>query len=341
MLYKGSIVEAHIIRLLCVGLGGMGHSDWSRAAKVKDFRIVAGVDVDDSAREQFEEKTGCPTFTSISEALTKVPADAALIAVPDEFHAPFSIQAMESGLDVICEKPMAGTLEEAHKMHHVSERLGRMLMVHHQLRWAPGYSHARQLIHDGVIGTLRHLEFDMYIYSDACLQGYRSRLPQLMLQDLGIHHFDLIRFITGEECKSVFARSWNSNEDHVIVPATTNVYAILEMTGPVTASYRSDMRSITEQTGYGCRVAVTGSKGVLTIAKEGLSLQTYDGFAAKRPLKKIEPEKTGCGPMEAFARAIQTRKPTLTASGDNLKSLEIVFAAIESVKTGRVVSLGL
>ena len=329
-----------MIRLLCVGLGGMGRHDWSQAAAVRDFRLVAGVDVDPQARSHFATETKAPTFANLDEALGRVPADAALIATPDPYHAPFSIRALRAGLDVICEKPMAENLADARRMHATAEKAGRMLMIHHQLRWAPTHYHARRLIRKGAIGRVRHLEFQMSVFSNACRVGYRSRLPQLMLQDLGIHHFDLIRYYAGEECRSIYARSWKSNEEGVDIPATTNVYAIVEMTGPVTACYSSKMRAILDPTGYGCAAMITGSRGVLKATDGELWLQTYEHHAAGKAPRKIRAGTPKPGTWQAIARAIKTREPTLTASADNLRSLEMLFAAIRSVETGRLIRLG-
>lgn len=328
-----------MIRLLCAGLGGMGFADWSAAAKVKDFRLVAGADPDPAARQRFTEATGSPAFADFEEALAEAEAGAALIATPDAFHAPYSIKAMQAGLDVIVEKPMAETLQDARKMHAAAERLGRMLMVHNQLRWFPAYHHMRRLIAKGRIGAVRQVEFDMFVFSNVCRNGYRSRLPYLILQDLSIHHFDLMRFLTGAECVSMYARAWPPNEDGCDIAAASSAYAVAEMTGPVTVSYRAKIRELMDQTGYAPRVTVTGSRGVLRFADNGIVLQTHAGHARKRAAQAIEPKEPRLSVMAAFARAIRTREPALTWSGDNIKSLEMMFAAMKSARTGRIVRL--
>jgi predicted dehydrogenase len=328
-----------MIRLLCAGLGGMGLHDWSSAAKVKDFRLVGGVDVNAAARKSFEEKTGAPTFDSFETALRDVAADAALVATPDAFHAPYSIRAMEAGLDVICEKPMAETLEDARRMHAAAERSGRMLMLHQQLPWTAVHRSLKSLVDDGVLGRISHVEFDMYVFSDVCLSGYRSRLPQLMLQDLAIHHFDLIRYLTGQDCERLFVRSWKSNEEDKAVLAPTNVYGILEMRGGIRACYRSKIREMLDPTGYLARVELTGSRGSATLTGDKIRTQTFAGFALKETPREIVPAEPTTGIWEDFAEAIRTRKPMWTSSGNNLKSLAMIFAAIRSVETGTVVEL--
>jgi len=137
----------------------------------------------------------------------------------------------------------------------------------------------------------------------------------------------------------MLARSWISNEEHVTIPATTNTHAVMDMTGPVTASYRSKMRSIIDQTGYICRADVTGSKGAMRITGSDIQLQTYDRHLAKDPVQTIVPDPPRLDVWESFAQAMLTREPTLTDSSDNVHSLEMLFAAIKSVETGRLVNM--
>jgi predicted dehydrogenase len=317
----------------------MGVHDWSSAAKVKDFKIVAGTDPQEAARKNFAEKTGAPTFDDFPAALRNSKADAVLIATPDAFHAPYSIRAMQAGLDVICEKPMADSMEHARQMHRTAERQRKMLMLHQQLPWMPVYNELRQIVRAGAIGALSQMEFDMYVFSDVCLGGYRSKLSQLMLQDLAIHHFDLMRFLTGLECERLHVRSWRPNEEGKNVTATASVYAILKMSGGVNVCYRSKIREMLDPTGYLGRIEVAGSRGSVIASQEKLSLQTYKAFADKKPPLEIVPKPPKKDIWQSFADAIKTRKPMWTSSGNNLKSLAMLFSAIRSVETGKTVEL--
>jgi predicted dehydrogenase len=328
-----------MIRLLCVGLGGMGKHDWSTARASGAFELVAGVDVNEAACAEFRTTTGAPTFPSLTAARQAVKADAALIATPDAFHVPLSIEALEAGLDVICEKPLAETLKDARRMHDTAKRHGKLLMAHQQLRWLPMHHHAKRLVQQGQVGVLRQMEFSMTVFSDACFGGYRSKLPQLILRDLAIHHLDLIRYLSGQDCLSIYARTFAHLQEGVTVPTQTAATAIVELTGPVTAQYRSSMRTLTNQTGYAASVRLIGSKGELLVGygTEPLQFQSFEGLKAKQAPVAIPVEPPVLSTWQAFGEAMRTRVPTLTDSSDNLKSLAMLFAAIESAETGRVV----
>ena len=326
-----------MIRLLCVGLGGMGHHDWNAAIDCGGFTAVGGVDVDTGARSVFAEKTGAPTFTDLDQALDSVEADAALVATPDRFHAPLTLRALDAGLDVICEKPMAETLRDAARMHFSALEQDRMLMIHHQLRWHPTHHEARRRIAAGDIGRLRRIDFQFSVHSDVCLRGYRSQLPHLILQDLAVHHFDLIRYLSGQECDSLYVSDWPNPETGLDITAATDAVAILNMSGPVTVSYTASIRELLDPVGYTCTARIHGTEGELAVDRQQLRLQTRAGHADGGKPLTIDPPTPESDTWAAFARALQTREPALTHSADNLNSLSMLFAAMESAETGAVV----
>jgi predicted dehydrogenase len=326
-----------VIRLLCVGLGGMGRHDWNSAIDCGGFTAVAGVDVSEEARTAFAEKTGAPTFTDMADALAAVEADAALISTPDKFHAPLTLAALDAGLDVICEKPMAESVEDAQRMHASAVERGRMLMIHHQLRWHPTWFEARRQVAAGAIGALRRIDHHFSVHSDVCVRGYRSQLRHLVFQDLSIHHFDLIRYLVDAPCVSVYAKDWIGDEPGLTIEAATDAIAILEFEGPVRASYTASVRELIDPVGYICQARVHGTEGELFIGQEQITLQTRAAHAEGTEPVIIKPEAPAVGTWAAFAQAIETRQPTLTHSGDNLQSLALMFAAMESSETGRVV----
>lgn len=327
-----------MIRLLCVGLGGMGRHDWSSAIDCGGFTAVAGVDVAEEARAAFTDKTGAPTFTDMDQALAAVEADAALISTPDRFHAPLTLNALDAGLDVICEKPMAESVEDARRMHSSAVERGKMLMIHHQLRWHPSWFEARRQVEAGAIGTLRRIDYRFSVHSDVCVRGYRSQLRHLIFQDLSIHHFDLIRYLVDAPCLSVYARDWVGQEPGLTIEAATDAVAILEFEGPVTASYTATVRELIDPVGYICQARVYGSEGELFIGQEQVTVQTRTAHAESKEPVVITPEAPAIGTWAAFARAIQTREPALTHSADNLQSLALMFAAMESSETGQIVT---
>ena len=90
--------------------------------------------------------------------------------------------------------------------------------------------------------------------------------------------------------------------------------------------------------GYVCTARVHGTEGELALDKDGnLRLQTRAAHAAGQAPTVIQPEPPERETWAAFAHALETREPTWTHSGDNLHSLAMLFAAIESAESGRIV----
>lgn len=327
-----------MIRLLCIGLGGMGRHDWSSALACGGFSAVGGVDISDEARAHFADTTGAPVFTELTDALARVEADAALVATPDKFHAPLTLHCLDAGLDVICEKPMAETLRDAARMHFGSLDKSRMLMIHHQLRWNPVHHEARRRIVAGDVGQVRRIDFDFAVHSDVCLRGYRSQLPHLILQDLAVHHFDLIRYLSGAACDSLYVVDWPAEEPGLDISAATDAVAVLQMAGPVSVSYRASIRELLDPVGYTCTARIHGTEGELALDADGtLRLQTRAAHAAGEEPQILQPGPPERDVWASFAHALETREPALTHSGDNLHSLAMLFAAMESAETGQIV----
>lgn len=326
-----------MIRLVCVGLGGMGHHDWNAAIDTGKFEAVAGVDLQEQACGVFSEKTSAPTYDNLTSALAVTTADVALIATPDRFHAQLTLEALDAGLDVICEKPMAETLSDAAAMHFRALERGRMLMVHHQLRWHASHYQAHRMVESGAIGKIRRVDFHFSVHSDVCLRGYRSELTHLILQDLAIHHFDLIRYHTSQECEKLYVRDWPSPEADLSITAATDAVAVLEMTGPVTVNYTASIRELLDPVGYSCRVTLHGSEGQLSLDDQCIRFQSRSAHRDGVEPKILKPQKPEVDAWSAFAEAIVSREPALTDSGDNLHSLAMLFAAIESAESGQIV----
>ena len=330
------------IRVLAVGLSGAGRGNWQLVRDTPGMALVGGVDVAAKSRKAFAAEVDGPTFNSFEEGLGAVEADATLISTPNAFHGPYSMAAMKAGLDVLVEKPMARSMPEAKRMHRVSQQTGRILMAKQNLRWIPAHMAAAKLLAKGVVGRIRQVDYDFYVYGPGALKGFRRKIPYLLFEDLGIHHFDVLRFLTGAQARSVYAVSWPS-VGKPCAPAASAGRAIIEMAGPVTVSYRGEMVSITDATTYLCRFMITGTKGALFL-RDGQLLVRDRAAAARGDDPKPIPEKEIqrlCKEtfVDAFARAVRTRKPPMTHSGDNLHSLALVFAAMKSAETGKVIRL--
>ncbi len=148
------------LRLALLGAGGMGQGDTQTALKVPGVELVAAADIYDGRFREVAEKFGkaVQTTRDYREILGRRDVDAVIVASPDHWHAQMAIDAMESGKDVYCEKPMMHSVDEGVRMLQAQKKTGRILQVGSQCVSSIVYEKARQLLASGALGQLNLIE---------------------------------------------------------------------------------------------------------------------------------------------------------------------------------------
>ncbi|MBQ3791998.1 MAG: Gfo/Idh/MocA family oxidoreductase, partial [Clostridia bacterium] len=128
------------VRLLYVGIGGYGVTNLDRylSGSLTDCEIAGTVDIRPENSFFYErlKKDGVPFYSSLEEFCEKDHADLAILSTPIQLHAPQSIFCMRHGMNVLCEKPVASTLEEAREMLKVSEETGKFVNIGYQASYS-------------------------------------------------------------------------------------------------------------------------------------------------------------------------------------------------------------
>lgn len=147
------------IQIALIGAGGMGQGDVRDALLNDGVRVVAAADVYDGRLKKMQESyPGIFTTRDYREVLARKDVDAVIIATPDHWHARISIDALEAGKDVYCEKPMVQKIEEGRQVIEAHRRSGRIFMVGSQYASALSFHKIGQLIREGAIGELNMVE---------------------------------------------------------------------------------------------------------------------------------------------------------------------------------------
>lgn len=149
-----------------------------------------------------QKQFGLPSRTTTTIADFASQVDAALVAVPPRFHAEVSIQLLEMGIDVLCEKPVATTSTEAQKMVDAAERHGRLLAVGHMIRFHSNNQLLRKALQGGMLGTVTEVvaEFGAPLDWAMTSGSYYSRKTTAggVLFDMGIHLVDRVMWLFGD-----------------------------------------------------------------------------------------------------------------------------------------------
>ncbi|TDT14894.1 putative dehydrogenase [Ilumatobacter fluminis] len=190
-----------------VAIAGAGyfsayHLDgWQRLDGVEVCGIL---DPDRDRASRLVSGTSIPTFASLEQLLNTVRPDVLDIVTPPETHAEIALAAAQRNIDVIVQKPLAPSWDEAVQLVEALGSLPVRFMVHENWRWQPWYRAIKSLSDDGTTGRLFGASFrlrtgdgwqpDAYVER----QPYFRFMPRLLLHETGIHLVDTFRFLLGE-----------------------------------------------------------------------------------------------------------------------------------------------
>jgi predicted dehydrogenase len=147
------------------------------------FELAAGIDPDPEQRERFKRKYAKPAFPSLADLPGELEIDVYSICVPTGRHAEAFFAALDRGAAaIVCEKPIAGTVEDAERMVSEAQARGSAVVVNYMRRSEPGVLSLREIISTGRIGD---------IYKGVVWYGKG-------LIHNGSHFVDLLRFLLGE-----------------------------------------------------------------------------------------------------------------------------------------------
>lgn len=152
--------------------------------------------------EEMARKYGIPQiFTDYREMVERGKLHALIVAAPDDLHYPMTMDALDAGLHVLCEKPLSLKAAHAREMAEKAEAAGVKHMVYFTWRWLPHYQYLRELIDNGYIGQCYHCQI-RYVagYGRAAQYGWRfdRQRSNGILGDLGSHMIDLARLYVGD-----------------------------------------------------------------------------------------------------------------------------------------------
>jgi predicted dehydrogenase len=191
------------IRIGVVGLGFAGETAIRGFQNVPGAEVVALAGLEEDRLASLGETYGIPhRYHSYEELVAHEGLDAISIGVPNMLHAPVALAALERGLHVLCEKPLAGTLEDAERMVRAARRVNRVLQVVFNHRERADIQLLKQSIDDGELGEIYYAKASWM--RRAGIPGVGSWFVNKQLAgggpliDLGVHVLDLALYLMGE-----------------------------------------------------------------------------------------------------------------------------------------------
>ncbi len=303
-------------------------------------RVVACCDADPQrARTRADQASGARVYTQWEDLLADPEVEAVDICLPHYLHYPAVLQSLKAGKHVLCEKPIAMTLEQADEMIQQARQSGRVFAVAENYRYAPAVRKAQQMIQQGEIGEIIAITacFDGYLAGDYMKTQWRFTKNQSgggQLLDSGIHFIEVMRALGGE-VQSVFSatrrvRPELGEEDLALVILRYRGGAL----GQLFSSHSCPAPAPK------CFFAVYGTRGTLGLIGPDGGLTLYKPDWSKEVLlPQFSYQETFDLEIRNFLQAIQGEEPLLFDPVESRESLRVVLSAYEANKKRQEVFL--
>ncbi|MFB7249760.1 Gfo/Idh/MocA family protein [Microbacterium sp. NPDC056234] len=319
------------LRLVQVGAGGMGRA-WLRTITANpDVELVGLVDLDlDTARAALTDAglDGVEIGRSAAAVAKATSADAVVNVTVPEAHLVVNREALQAGLPVLCEKPAAPTVAAAMVQTAIAEAAGELLMISQSRRFFPALRALRREVAGlGTIGTVRTDFFKAPHFG-----GFREQMPHVLLVDMAIHAFDAARYVVDAEPVSVYCEEYNPEWSWY--DGAANAVAVFEFDGGARYVYDGSWCAPGLETSWNGSWRVSAADGSAEWDGDGAP-RVHRPDAGEPAVASVEPSPSElAGSLAAFVAALRTGRAPENAARDNLRSLAMVEAAVQSAETG-------
>ena len=286
-------------------------------------------------------------YADAEEHLKNEELDFIDIVTDVDTHEKFTLLGAKYGLDVICQKPLAPSLEAAKRMMEATKKAGVRFYVHENYRWQPQFRRVKEILDSGVIGNAFRCETAfLTAFPLFETQPFLAELEEFALTDQGSHQFDVLRYLFGE-AETIYCEKQTVNPTIKGEDVTTS---ILKMKNGVVCIQKISFSSPLEieifpQT----TLLIEGDKGSIRLDAEfEISITTASGTTKEVvPMRaypwqtdRLKPEPPSIvdinqnilNDMLGLGKAENT-------GDDNFETVRLVWAAYQSANTGQVIKL--
>jgi predicted dehydrogenase len=311
------------------GLFGEGWTDLLLRSPHTELRGL--VDTAKEARERFERRFGdrnIPVFENLEEALEKLQVQAVLIAVPNQFHREVAEKALAANCHILSEKPLADTFENALAIYQAwRKRPGLVYMVSQNYRFKPEIQAFKKALKGGICGQVG---YGTYTFHKAWrFGGWREKMEYPLLEDMSIHHFDILRFVLEKEVERVTMEGFNPSWSWFQGNAAATGHFLFE--DGIRINYFGSWVSFGRTTSWNGDICICGDRGTLSLENDLLFFTNLEGKKEGLPFQKYETDgRTQV--LQEFCSAVFENRAPLTSLADNIRTFALSCASIESAR---------
>lgn len=309
--------------------------------------ILDGIyDINHERACRLADQYGCKAYSSYEEMLKNPEIDAVSVCTANQFHAKISVQALSAEKHVLCEKPMAVTLEECVQMVKAAEENQKILMIGHNQRFTKAHRKAKQLIQEGAIGeiitfrtTFGHSGPETWSIDAGKNTWFfdKAKASMGVMADLGVHKTDLIQFLTQKRIVKTYCcleTLQKCRADGEKIDVDDNAVCIYTLEGNVVGTMTASWTYYGEEDNA---TVLYGTKGIMKLYDDpeySIKITKQDGEQILYKMEGIQTndnQSKSCV-IDSFVKAITTGKNPESDGKSALETMKVIFANLESAK---------
>ena len=328
-----------MVRWGLIGASTIGREWMVPAIGAQPDATVAGVASSSPERaRRYADELGIPkAYESVTDLLAESEIEAVYISTTNEWHEPQALAAFAAGKHVLCEKPLALSLDGARRMVAAATAAGVVFGTNHHLRNAATHRKMRELIETGAIGRPMAARVFHAVYLPPHLQGWRIDRPEAgggVVLDITVHDADTLRFSLGDEIAEVTAMTANQGMGQSGLEDA--VMGVMRFRGGVIAQFHDAFTAPHAYTGF----EVHGTEGSL-YGRDVMTQRPMGTVSIRREGREedvsVDHENLYERSVRCFNAAIRGEGEPAATGADGVRSLAVALAVREAAETGRTI----
>jgi len=311
------------MRVGVIGVGAMGVHHVRIYSGMDKVELVGIADVNEKKVKEIAKQYNTFGCTDYRELLKK-DLDAVSIVVPTTLHKKVALDAIEHNINLLVEKPIADSIENAKEIINAGQDSGIKMLVGHIERFNPAVAKLKEILEKGLLGEVVSI-------SAKRVGPYNPRIRDVgIIIDLGVHDIDIISYLYGTRALEVYAiagKSIHSYEDR----ASVILYFGGNKAGVIDTNWLTPHKVR--------KLTVIGLEGVACLDYLDQTLQIHDKEWIRNA--KIEKEEPLARELRHFVHIIENNENPLVSGEDGLYALSVALSAIKSYKKNKIIKVEL
>jgi UDP-N-acetylglucosamine 3-dehydrogenase len=340
------------VKIGVIGSGSIAsHRHLTEYAANESVEIVAVCDIVKERADEAARTYNAKSYTDYKELLANQEIDAVSVCTPNYLHAQVSIDALNAGKHVLCEKPMATSKTEAQGMIKAAGENQKKLMIAHNQRFVSSHVQAKELIESGEVGKIYsfrtvfgHAGPEAWSVDGTNSWFFKKEKAFIgAMGDLGVHKTDLLRYLLGEEITEVAAFVETSAK--IGADVDDNAVCVLKTESGIIGTLAASWSYVSSEDNS---TIIYGENAILRLEEDpqhSLIVQYKNGEVVKYELGQIQSNEEGgqsnSHVIEQFVKSIVNDTEVPITGSEGMKSLGVILAALKASETKTVVQVDL